>query len=202
MVRKKNKARTSLKDRIKANNREKAANRKGSSCLRFPDGVDKIEVKKGTRFFDIIPYEVVATNNPMVKAGEEWYERTYFRHSNIGAENKSVVCPLKTIKKPCPICEHRTTLMKNYDDNADQISAIRPSERQLFNIIDTENEKAGTQILDMSHYCFGDALEMELSEDEDMGCFPDLVGGMTLKIRFNEDVIGNNTFPKATRIDY
>ncbi len=194
--------RASLKDKIKARNREKATERKGSSVISLPDGASFIDIKKGTRYFDIIPYEVKATNNPTVDPGEIWYERTYFRHGNIGTENKSVICPLKTIKSPCPICEHRALLLKNYEDNKEQIRMIRPSERQLFNIIDIKSDNKDIKILDMSHFCFGDVLETELLEEEESGCFPDLIGGLTLRVRFQEDTFDRNKFRKADRIDF
>ncbi len=202
MSRKKNKLRVSLKDKIKARNREKATERKGSSIVSLPDGASFLDIKKGTRYFDIIPYEVKATNNPFMNPGEIWYERTYFRHGNIGTENKSVICPLKTIKSPCPICEHRALLMKNYEDNKEQIRMIRPSERQLFNVIDIKSDNNDIKILDMSHFCFGDVLETELFEDEEMGCFPDLIGGFTLRVRFQEETFDKNKFRKADRIDF
>ena len=202
MSRKKNKLRESLKNKIKSRNQEKAADRKGSSALHLTDGLSLIDVKKGTRYFDIIPYEVQEKTNPSAKPGEFWYERTYFRHGRIGTENKNVVCPLKTVGTACPICEHRNILLKDYNKNEEEIKATRPSERQIFNVIDVEKPNDKIQILDMSYFCFGEVLDTELLEDDELGAFADLEGGNTLKVRFKSESIGTFEFPKASRIDF
>lgn len=201
---KKSKARQSLRDRVRANAEKKRAEKAGSnSTVTLPDDVKYLELKKGTKHLDIIPYEVQVNNHPVVDAGELWYERTYHIHRNIGSENKTVVCPLKTFKKPCPICEHRSELLKDWDTNEEQIKALKTSERQLFNIIDLDKESEGIKVLDVSSYCFGEAIEKEIEEGEDEWAgFPDLEGGYTLKIRFCEEAIGKNSFAKADRVDF
>ncbi len=202
MSRKKSNLRESLKQRIMARNKEKVANRKGTSALSLPNDMSTIDVKKGIRFFDIIPYEVTEDTNPSAKKGELWYERTYFRHGQVGIENKTIVCPTRTISKPCPICEHRNILLKDYDKNEAEIKATKTSERQIFNVIDVEKPDDGIQILDISYFCFGEVLDNELLEDEEYGVYPDLENGLTIKTRFKNESIGNFEFPKASRIDF
>jgi len=202
MSRKKSNLRETLKLKIIARNKEKAADRKGTSALSLPNDMSIIEVKKGTRYFDIIPYEVTESTNPSAKKGELWYERTYFRHGQVGLENKTIVCPARTIKESCPICEHRNILLKDYDKNESEIKATKTSERQIFNVIDVEKPDDGVQILDISYFCFGEVLDNELLEDEEHGVYPDLENGLTIKTRFKNESIGNFEFPKASRIDF
>ena len=199
---KKKAARQSLRDKIRQRAKEKKNSRSGSNAIRLPDGKKFLDVKKGTMFLDILPYEVTATNHPEQNKGELWYERTYFQHSNIGAENKKYICPRKTLKKPCPICEQRDEFMKDYDANKDLIKDLRPSERQIFNVINLDKDSDGVQVFDVSNYLFGEKLEKEINEDEDYGCFVDLEDGLTLKVRFDENNSFANPFYEADRIDF
>ena len=201
---KKSAARQSLRDRVRANTEKKKSEKGGGSrTVTLPDDVKFLEVKKGTMLLDIIPYEVQSDSNPIVGAGELWYERTYFIHRNIGSDNAVVVCPMKTLKKACPICEHRKMLMKDWDTNEEMIKALRPSERQLFNVINLDKESAGIQVLDISAYCFGEVVEKEISEgEEEWAGFPDLVDGYTVKARFGEVSLGKNSFLQADRVDF
>ena len=193
--------RQSMRDRIRARAEEKSQSKAGgSSTVRLPEGRKFVETKKGTMTLPIVPYEVKANNHPMAKKGELWYERTFFIHRNIGAENKMYICPLKTFKKPCPICEARAELMKDWDSNEEQIKALKPSERQLFNV---DMGKEGVQVLEMSHFCFGEKLEKEILEGkEEWAGFADLEGGFDVRVRFSETALGKTTFLEADRIDF
>lgn len=195
--------RKSLRDRVRERAKDKEQSRGGNTTVRPPDGMTFLEVKKGTMELDFLPYEVKSANHPMAEQGEDWYERTYFIHRNIGAENKTYVCPLKTFKKPCPICEQRAELMKNYDDNEDLVKDLKPRERQIFNVIDLADKDQKIQLLDMSYYCFGEKLEKEIREgEEEWAGFADTKGGSTVKVRFGETALGTNTFLEAERVDF
>lgn len=195
-------ARQSMRDRIRARAEEKSQSKGGgSSTVRLPEGRKFVELKKGTTTLSIVPYEVRVNNHPMARKGELWYERTFFIHRNIGADNKMYICPLKTFKKPCPICETRAELMKDWDANEEQIKALKPSERQLFNV--DMGGKEGVQVLEMSHFCFGEKLEKEILEGkEEWAGFADLEGGYDVRVRFSETSLGKTTFLEADRIDF
>lgn len=191
----------SLKDRVRQRAEEKEQTKKGGfSYISLPEKVEFFEIAKGTMLVDIVPYEVKVDNHPVADRGELWYERTFFIHREIGAENRPYICPLKTIKKPCPICEYRASLIKDgYDKNKDLVDALRPKERQLFNI-DTEK---GIKVFESSYYLFGEALEKEIREGkEEWAAFADLEEGYTLRVRFGEKTLGSNTFFEAERIDF
>ncbi len=191
--------------------REKA--RKRAEQREYRSGGARFNLEGGTKFFqldpkrkihrlDIIPYKVTVDNNPEVEKGELWYQRTVFVHYSIGAEEKAYICP-KTIGKPCPICENRAVLMKNPDANDEDIEALRPRERELFNVIDLDDEEKGIQLWEISYHAFGKQLEEEIREgQEEWAGFADLTGGYTLLCRFREESIGRNKFLKVNRIDF
>ena len=196
----------SLRDKARRKAEEKAQGHKSAGgYLKLPDGVEYYEAKKsekGSRSeMDMVVYRVAAAHNPEAAPGELWYERTFYVHSNIGAEKgRKYICPLKTFKKRCPVCEARQSLIKEgYDKNKVLIGDLRPRERQIFNI-DTGKT---TQIFEASYFTFGQHLEKEFSEGEaDWAGFAGLVGGFTLKVRFDETALGENKFLEAGRIDF
>jgi len=110
-------------------------------------------------------------------------------------DNRWVICPRKTLlrqQKRCPICEWlaEQNVRRGQDEAVD---AVRPKERQLFNFVDLNDLDAGVQILDISHFFFGETLEevLETADAEDkFGKFADLPGGKNLKLGLKEDQFG------------
>ena len=190
---------SSMRDKVRQRAEERESS--GGGGWLVGDGLSFFTPKKGTSNFRILPYEVTADDHPEVPAGELWYQRTVWVHYEVGADNKSVVCPLKTIKQRCPICEYRNKLMKDPNADEDTIKALNPRERELFNVlVDGEDEP---QLLTMSYHCFGKKLEEEVREgEEEWGGFADLEGGYLLSVRFQEKKLGKNTFLEASRIDF
>ena len=190
--------RTSMRDKVK-NRAQERESTGGGGWLNIESDVEFFNPKKGRNIFDILPYEVTVDNHPEVAAGELWYQRTVWVHYGIGAEEKSYVCPLKTIGKKCPICEHRAALMKDPDADDDMIKELKPRERELFNVRHDDEIKLFT----FSYHLFGKQLEEEVREGNDeYAGFADLDGGCTLKVRFSEKKLGRNKFLEASRIDF
>ena len=190
---------SSMREKVRQRAEERESS--GGSGWLVGDGLSFFSPKKGTVNLRILPYEVTADDHPEVPAGELWYQRTVWVHYEVGAENKSVICPLKTVKQRCPICEYRNKLMKDPDADEDTIKALNPRERELFNVlVDGEDDP---QLLTMSYHVFGKKLEEEVREgEEEWGGFADLEGGYLLSVRFQEKKLGRNTFLEATRIDF
>jgi len=174
-----------------------------STSLDFPEGVQlfKLDSDK-TRRIDIIPY-VVGSGNPEADKGEWHYERTYFVHYGVGPDNDKYVCLAKTLKKPCPICEHRAELTRDPDADEKEIKELAPKERQLFNVIDADNKEDGVQLWEMSYHLFGKLLDKavrDADEDEDFEYFSDPETGFTLKLGVEEKSIGSNNFYEVKTI--
>lgn len=187
----------------------------GYGYLSLPEGIKVFKEEEDSNVkLDIIPYivneEVHLDRNDQEQIavpGEIWYKRPFYIHHNIGSgDDKTKVVCLKTIGKPCPICEFRKKLMDG-DADKKETDALRPSLRNLYLVIpighkDYEEE---LHIWDISQYCFQKLLNKAVSEEEDYEDFPNLEGGLTLKISFESESIGNSkktTFSKAWNVKF
>lgn len=164
--------------------------------------------RKGLNRLSIIPYLVSIENHPRQDVGEIWFELTYWRHTvGSGDDRKSFVCPSKTAiaeDNRCPICEYRNALIKSGSD-PELAEELKPKQRQLFNILDLDEEDKGIQLYDVSPFLFGEMLEAEYDvQEEDFGGkhFGDPEDGLSIVARFTKETFGSNSFAKIARIDF
>ena len=181
--------------------------------LNLPKGVNVWSAKPGSRnvLLDILPYEVTSKKHPDRNEEEEiavegslWYKSPIWTHRNVGAGNDTVICPLMTAKKPCPICEYRAKLQKQGADKED-IKALRPSKRNLYVVVplNDREEEAVPHIFDIADYNFQKLLNEEIQTDDSVQIFPDLEEGLTLKVRFDSSTVGGGKpYAEASRIDF
>ncbi len=189
--------------------RQKASEREsqfsGSKTLKFPSGEkpEFFKAKKGTFELDFMPYVVTDKKHPEgIPVGDHWFRRDFYAHRGIGIDEDMIVCP-KTFGKKCPICEEYAILKSDKDADEDVVKALKPSLRQLYNVIDRGEAKKGIQLWDMSEFLFGRLLDEEIREGEEAyGGFAELEGGFTLSVRFKEDSFGGNSFSKASKISF
>jgi hypothetical protein len=186
------------------------------SALRIPADVKVWQPKAGSYTIDIVPYDAKPKRNDYAQSGGLYYERTYYIHKNIGPNSEPVVCPAKTCKTPCPICEHRARVMKDTSldrrQQKDQLKALKAKERQIWLIFDHKEEEAGVQLWELSNYAFGKLLDKrrEDADDEDVFIkeFDDPEAGAVLRVSFSEETIANedgkggSPFLKAYSIDF
>jgi hypothetical protein len=184
---------------------DRQKNRGGSNLFDLPENTEIIKAAAKTVKWDFIPYIVSVDGHPEAQKGEEWYERTILVHYNVGVDKRPYICP-RTVSKPCPLCEERKELMKNKLDDEESealIEELRPKERQIFNVIDTEDPDTGVQLFEHSYFLFGDKLDEEIREgDEEIQDFAELKGGKTLVIRFRKQVKGTFSFLEASKITF
>lgn len=184
---------------------EKDMNRGGNNKLAVPEGTQFFAPKsKGPYKLDVLPYTVSVSHHPEVKKGEQWYQRTYFVHYGLGESGKqSAICP-KTIGKPCPVCELYKELAGSEDeDDRESAKNIKPKERELYNVIDLDNQDAGVQIFEYSWHLFGKALSEEINEgSEEEAGFAELEEGKTLVVSFRKKKLGQNPFFEVRKIDF
>ena len=175
------------------------------TTISIPEGVEIWQPKEGSQRIDVVPYEV-ADGNPYADKGEWYYERTFWTHRGVGPNNETYVCPAKTVGKPCPVCEHRSRLVKDPDADEKLADALKPKERQLWLIFDHAQEDKGVQIWEFSHWNFGRLLDKRRKNaDEDEAYimdFDDPDAGSTLKVSFNEEKGGGYTYLEAYSIDF
>jgi len=181
--------------------------------LNLPSGLPIFSPEPKTKvMLDIMPYVVTDENHPdryddegIAMPGTLWYRRPFSIHRQIGVDNNTVVCPRSIGRSRCPICEYRERKLKegaNWDD--DDIQQIKPSDRNLYVVIPINSGEYDEvpHVWDMSQYLFQELLNEELEEKPEMGVFPDLEEGKTLKIRFAEGTAFNTSFAEASRIDF
>ncbi len=187
--------------------REAAAQGDGPSFLTLPEGVGFFALKSTkTARVDIIPY-VVGKGNPRADKGVDYWERTFYIHRNVGPNNDWVVCPARTTKKKCPICEFVNTLREDEDGNETLIKALNTSRRMIMNVIDMSEDKGDrpVRVMETSHAYFGKAMDEALTsayeDDEDnMDGFCDAVDGNYLKMVVEKGYLGKGY--SVERIDF
>lgn len=177
------------------------------TALTIPEGVNKFTPKKeGTYRLEVLPFEA-GDGNPYAKKGQLHFERTYFTHRGIGANQDSYVCLAKTSGKPCPVCEHRAKLAKDPKSDEQLIKDLSPKERQLWLIYDHGAPERGVQIWDVSFHNFGKHLDKKINnadeeDKEQYQKFADPEEGSTLKVGASEESMGGTKFLSFTDIEF
>jgi len=200
-----------FRGKIRKNAQRQKKEGRSYGYLSLPKNVNtfKEEVTSGKNRIklDILPYLVTMSHHPDkedgAKKGEYWYRRPYWVHHQVGVENKSMVCP-KTFGKPCPICEYRQKQLGNPDIKKKDIIS-KPQLKNLYAVIvlnHKDYDKDTIYIWDIAQGNFQSTLNDELEENSDYEIFPSLDEGLTLSIRFNEEVYNRTKYPEAKRIDF
>jgi hypothetical protein len=200
-------------ERQYASSKERAMTRGSgfeSTTVKLPEGVKFFQVKSAKPYkMDILPYEVKKGKdekggNPFSDSGFLHYERTFFVHRGIGAESNSYCCLQKTFGKKCPICRDVAKMRRQADSDQETIDSLKPKERQLFLVIDKNDEESGVQLWDVSYHLFGKMLDEKIKSAEDDDNYEDfyhLEGGMYLRVSFKEKSWSGNTFYETTNIE-
>ena len=176
------------------------------TSIKLPEDTTLFKIEKaGVRRFDVVPYEVgEKAGNPHADAGDMYFERTIYIHW-IGADSKPYLCPLKTAKKPCPVCEERGKLAQNPDTDKKTITPLLTKQRQLWNVFDRESPEEGVQLWDYSYHNFGKQLDAKLNhadEEDGYDYFADPKDGFTLRVGFSKESGGGRTWYQATDIEF
>jgi len=199
-----NQAKSAARRRLEK--REKAQ-QGGPRVVNLPEGVGFFKPESDDpKRLDILEYEVTQKGNPYAKPGETYFERTYFRHGNLGPEGKGMcVCLKKTYGEACPVCEYLKTV--NWDDEAEKDVAkqMNAKERQLFNVYDVAEGE--TKVWEVSYHIFGKQLDGELAnadEEDEVDSFYSIKQdvGKTLKVAFTEKKIGKTVYYEASSINF
>ena len=112
---------------------------------------------------------------------------------------------LVKLGEKCPICEFRSKLAKDPDADEDQIRALAPKERQLFNVIDVNDRDKGVQLFEISYHLFGKTLDREIKnsdEDDKYENFAELKDGFTLKLGLEEGHAGKASWFEVVSVNF
>ena len=138
-------------------------------CLAMPQNLGMWRPKKiGAYRVSFIPFEVTDSCKRFRESnagpGDWYFERTYHCHRGIGLNEDMVVCPRLTFAKPCPICEYMGKLGNSpKKEDVELLANLKPSHRQIFLILDHDDERAGVQLWDISFAMFGKYLRDKIS---------------------------------------
>lgn len=183
-------------DEVQREQRQRSRNAK----YRVDKGTPFYEAKPKIAYIDMLPYVVTIPNCVhKLEVGEHNYRRAVKIHYDVGVERKNLVCPT-TNNLPCPICAYAANL--KWETDREQIMSLRARDRDLFNIIDLENQESGVQLWDVSYHAFGKLLDQEKKMNPDYSFMAQLEQGYTLRVRFEEDTTGSFKYIKAARIDF
>jgi hypothetical protein len=178
----------------------------------LPEGVEEFRPKKpGTYDIDLVPYIVSDRAEEFEREifnadpGEEYFERTFFVHKNMGPKEETHTCLLKTFNESCPPCEY---VAKHRGDKK-LYGAIGPKRRQLWRVRVVD----GPELVDPKKVRvwntavfkgFGAMIKEEylaLKKEEDKDNFGTR-NGLRLRIRFKEDSFEGRTFLAPTKVDF
>lgn len=179
----------------------------GASAISVPANSVKWRPEEAGSFeLSIVPYIITKPNHPdgsllgeEFTVGDDWYRRPYGVHHNIGGKSM-IVCPKATFNLPCPICERKWELGKNYEQNKEEMKLLKVQKMTMYNVY----VKEGFKIFDWQESKFGEMLEKEVSqaEDKSIAGFSLLKGGKSIRIRVIKDSFMGKDFFKCDRIDF
>lgn len=158
------KKRQAMRDKLRSRTEQSEKTRKDSGRFGsffkqdIPDDVQFWNCGKGDHLIDIIPYEAGEHDpSPDTNEGDPTYLLDIFVHGGVGVNEDQVICPARTYKLPCPICEHQKELRAEDDYDDDLVKSLNPVRRVVYNIVcyDTDkDEDKGVQIWSVAHWHF------------------------------------------------
>jgi hypothetical protein len=197
------KQRRSMKQKVREDSQRSGS---GSNYIKLPQGVGFFTAEAGGRCsIEILPYTVTLPKHPDgIEVGDIWYKRPYRRHRNVGASKDYEICP-RSVGKPCPICDHRESLLESKTTDDKVIQSMKPQDRVLYNVRPLSGpDKGKILVWDFSFHNFQKQLDAEINdpENEEFAGFADLEGGYSLRVRFSEEHFEKNKYAKTERIDF
>lgn len=119
--------------------------------------------KEGEHLIDIIPF-LVGDKFPGKKKGQSAHVLDIWRHDKIGPTEDNWICPARTLKENCPICEHQNYLREKLKDISDKdqaaaleadIKKLNPGRRCIYNIVvldSPKDEAEGVRVWEVAHF--------------------------------------------------
>lgn len=207
------KYRTAARDKILQRANARQSQNANSRCLTFAalpkeQNVEFFKPNKRVHNLAIVGYVISDEKHPDnvdgdLPVGTLWPSRTYYIHNNVGPDESAVICPAQTWGERCPICEYAKQRRKEGDATKEELQALRPKQRQLFNVIDLDSDSQDIKLMDMSYHLFGKTLDKELkdADDENVVDFY-LPDGYNLRARFEKKSFNGREFWECDRVDF
>jgi hypothetical protein len=160
--------------------------RGGSIYLKTPEGIGFFKEEQKSYRLDFMPF-IAGKGNPRADEGEEYFERTFFVHRNIGPNQEWHLCIAKTFREPCPVCEFRAQQMADPDGDEVYIKALAPKERQLWLVRNLQEDPKQTLLWEISYHLFGKQLRDKIinaDEEDEYDYFADPADGKSVRVAF------------------
>lgn len=179
------------------------------TSLSIPSGLELFSPKKAKYRLDIMPYRLKqAVPHKELSVGDCHYEKTYYTHRGVGANQDTFCCLRRNWGEKCPICQYidkERQKPNNSEQRVKDLKEMGPKDRQLWLVKDLEEPDKGWQVWDVSYHLFGKQLNEKLdASDEEDGYdrFPLPHKGLTLKVKFTSESFQGNGFWKCTNIEF
>lgn len=152
--------------------------------------------ENGNVLMDVIPYRVTSQTyhdyNPnsyiFVKSSPQFsFTRSFAVHKKIGAEERSIVCPM-SLGLRCPICEEQRVFTENFKNKAKRDEwrekGFSPQYRQLVNFYDLSKADGVMYVWDVPVSYFLKVILAEIKNDSSYENFAEIENGLTLNVKF------------------
>lgn len=145
--------------------RDEGGNQKwqGQLVNPLPEGCrPQWKCQEGEHALDVIPWKVLTDIHPQIAKGSWAYKVDYWRHEKVGLMEHYLYCPLKTINKRCPVCEHREAEMLKSSFSKEYVDKIKPKHRTMYYVWIRNNpteEQKGLQFWEISYHAFEDPVQ-------------------------------------------
>ncbi len=128
---------------------------------KLPEGIGYWSCSFSDHVIDYIPF-IAGSNMPKlfendkkkaIKEGEFIWSVDLWTHGRVGVLEHPYVCPAKTNREPCPICEHLQQEGDTYTkDEYGRISATRQTLHLIWCHDNSEEEAKGVQLWQIAYY--------------------------------------------------
>lgn len=179
----------------------------GISYLNLPKGFKLFREEAGKIYkLNHIPYvvkDIKKHPDGQHIDGDIWWKLPYKKHTNVGPDKADFVCP-RTFGRKCKLCDDRAKLYKDPDGDEEIAKLLKPKDRVLYIVepIKSKDYDEKPHLWDISYHNYQKQLEREFDFDEELECPANIDDGSTLIVRFIEEQLGKNKFPKADNIKF
>lgn len=184
----------------------------GKLCLKFPAKASRWEPKAaGTYMLEIYPFKA-GKQFPVVADRGKWVPNCSFCwHRGVGPNKDTVLCPGRTYREKCFVCDYRAKMGQGPDKDKDVEKALKdlmPKDRQLWNVYNHDEKEKGWQIFEISFYLFGKNIseKIGMSRPKDRERYKTYwypgKEGMTLKVLAKEESSPMGKFIDFSQIEF
>jgi hypothetical protein len=161
------------------------------------EGVDSFKPEEGYNEFDIVPYIIQDEKHPGGKEdiGYEDWCLIFGIHYGVGPKNGSVICPQRTYKKPCPICEEKER-QKAAGADAKTLGQLNASLRVAYNVVPKDLKDVRLFITSYANFHREMKDKLQVLSDPTKGTIvpADLDEGATVKFRGSKKFFAGKEF--------